>query len=373
MSRSAACIAGLVAALTLTGTAFAQNTNSSKPAAKPGTPSKTAPAQKPKPAEPALPPQIAARVGSQNISRDDVLTLFAMFNGQPILDQAIQQVLIEQEAKKLGVMLTEDELQKAIREAKDSIVQQEMMRGTPMTYDEIAAREGFSPDLLRWSVRLQLLRRKAFSKAMESKLPDRNKQVKLAHILIATIDLPTSPNEVPKQLTPEERKQREEEAQKKAETLYTDLKAGKIAWEDAVKESDDPGSKTRKGELDFYGPGVLDPAFEKAGFAIEKPGDFVGPVKSQFGWHIIKLIQKGKDLPEADKKAYRQQQLEQMMANPQVLQSWVASLRETNSVTINKKMNLLPPGVKVAKPAVPATPAKTSASAPAKKPTGKKQ
>jgi foldase protein PrsA len=362
MTLSQVRLAGFFAALSLTvsltvsstGAVFAQNSASQKPI--PAKPPTTKPAPKP---EPQLPPNVMAKVGSQTITRDDLIALFAMFNGQPILDQAIQASLIEQEAKRLGVSVSDTELKEGIKETQDRVVQQQMMSGTPMTYAEIAAREGFSAELLRWSVRLQILRRKAFSKSMESKVPNRDTQVKLAHILLATMPLPTNPTEQPKPLTPEERKIKEESAKKKIDELYADLKAGKITWEDAVKQSEDPSSAINKGELDFYGKGVLDPNFEQAGFALEKPGDIVGPVKSQFGWHIIKLIQKGSDLPAADKEAYKKQQLEMLMSNPQAVQAWVNGLRDSKTVTINRKAQIVPT-TPMTKPNAKPTPKKTS-------------
>lgn len=59
----------------------------------------------------------------------------------------------------------------------------------------------------------------------------------------------------------------------------------------AGQYSDDPGSKAKKGELGFFAQGQMVPEFEKAAF--EAPvGKIVGPVKSPFGYHIIKVTEK---------------------------------------------------------------------------------
>ncbi|MBK8742481.1 MAG: peptidylprolyl isomerase [Betaproteobacteria bacterium] len=71
------------------------------------------------------------------------------------------------------------------------------------------------------------------------------------------------------------------------------LRARIIAGEsfDAIAESssDDPSARQNKGSLGFFGPGMMDPAFEAAAFAMKRPGEIGEPVKSQFGYHLIRL------------------------------------------------------------------------------------
>ncbi len=64
----------------------------------------------------------------------------------------------------------------------------------------------------------------------------------------------------------------------------------------AKKHSTDPGSKVKGGDLGYFGRGQMVPPFEKAAF--ETPvGEVALPVKSQFGWHIIKVVDKRKQEP----------------------------------------------------------------------------
>ena len=56
----------------------------------------------------------------------------------------------------------------------------------------------------------------------------------------------------------------------------------------ARKYSDDPGSKDKGGELGWFGRGQMVKVFEDAVFGA-KPGQIVGPIESQFGYHIIKV------------------------------------------------------------------------------------
>jgi len=84
----------------------------------------------------------------------------------------------------------------------------------------------------------------------------------------------------------------------------------------ARERSEDLGSKAQGGDLGFFGQRVMDPAFDKTVFEM-KPGELSEPVRSRFGYHIIRLEEikagstKGFDEARADvEKAYRREQAE---------------------------------------------------------------
>ena len=78
-------------------------------------------------------------------------------------------------------------------------------------------------------------------------------------------------------------------AKAKAEALLAQLKAAPDSFAElAKKNSDDPGSAEKGGDLDFFGRGAMVKPFEDAVMAL-KPGQTSGVVETDFGYHIIKL------------------------------------------------------------------------------------
>lgn len=106
-------------------------------------------------------------------------------------------------------------------------------------------------------------------------------QVKARHILIAFKGSPAA-QKGKKELT-------EAEAKAKAELLRNEIIAGKSKFEDvAKKESDDTESGKNGGDLGSFARGQMVPEFEQAAFAA-KVGDITPVVKTQFGYHVIKV------------------------------------------------------------------------------------
>ncbi|MCF1426950.1 MAG: SurA N-terminal domain-containing protein [Shewanella sp.] len=90
----------------------------------------------------------------------------------------------------------------------------------------------------------------------------------------------------------------------KAEALHKELENGADFAMLAKENSNDQFSADKGGQLDWYEKGVMQPEFDKALFAIPKKGGISPVVKSDFGYHIIKLkdIEPGQTAAFADVK-----------------------------------------------------------------------
>ena len=106
------------------------------------------------------------------------------------------------------------------------------------------------------------------------KLPE---TVRASHILIA----------LPENAKPEEIAAQEKKAKEIAEKAKKGDNFAKLAKEN----SEDPGSKENGGDLDFFSRDRMVPEFADAAFKMNK-GDISDPVKTQFGYHIIKVTDK---------------------------------------------------------------------------------
>jgi peptidyl-prolyl cis-trans isomerase D len=80
----------------------------------------------------------------------------------------------------------------------------------------------------------------------------------------------------------------EDAARKKIEALAGRARKGEDFAKLAQENSDDTGTRSKGGELGFFGPGLMAKPFEEAAFAL-KPGEISAPVRTRFGWHLIQV------------------------------------------------------------------------------------
>lgn len=132
-----------------------------------------------------------------------------------------------------------------------------------------------------------------------------------------------------------------EKAKAKAEELLAQVKKNPESFaEVAKKNSQDPGSAAQGGDLDFFARGAMTKAFEDAVFGIKAKGEIVGPVESEFGYHVIRLT---------DLKVPKQRSFEEMRPTleaelrKQQAQKKYAEAAETFSNTVYEQSDSLKP------------------------------
>lgn len=82
----------------------------------------------------------------------------------------------------------------------------------------------------------------------------------------------------------------EDRAKRKIADIYVELLKETNSWEETVSTfSEDLGTRESGGLLPYFGVGSIVPEFEQAAFALQEIGEISNPVKTPFGYHIIRL------------------------------------------------------------------------------------
>ena len=88
------------------------------------------------------------------------------------------------------------------------------------------------------------------------------------------------------------------DSEDKAKEVVEKINKGDDFAKLAVEYSSDPGSKADGGKLGYFSKGQMVKEFEDAAFALKK-GEVSQPVKSKFGWHVIKIEDRRTKQPPA--------------------------------------------------------------------------
>jgi peptidyl-prolyl cis-trans isomerase C len=215
--------------------------------------------------------------------------------GSPQFEAAVQQImptLVDVEiakayAEEHGITVSESEVNEEIERIKDQIVQQAQAQGMNVgreeAFQQALEQAGITEEQLRTQIREQL--------------PVQKVQARVASDVQASQGEVERFYEENKELqftTPEQRCARHilfnKDQREKAEEVKGQLQNGADFAELAKEYSQDPGSAENGGDLGCVGKGETVPSFEKAIFNANE-GEIVGPVESEFGYHVIEVTE----------------------------------------------------------------------------------
>ncbi len=202
-----------------------------------------------------------------------------------VLEKLIEEKLIDQEVKKSGIKVLSKEIEAALEEVRrrNAATQEDLEKAlaadglTLETYKKQIEKSLQRRRLINWSVKVETKVGEKEIRDFYQKNRDRyrpNESYRPSHILFV----------IPKGATPEEIR----EIRKKCQAVLEKIKGEGDFGEMALLYSEDASNKDR-GDLGYFKKGELVPAFEREALRL-KIGEVSGIVRTESGFHIIKLL-----------------------------------------------------------------------------------
>jgi peptidyl-prolyl cis-trans isomerase SurA len=118
--------------------------------------------------------------------------------------------------------------------------------------------------------------------------------------------------------------------------IYNKLVAG-ASFKDLAREySDHKESAAKGGELNWFGAGEIISDFAEAAFAIKDTGKYTKPVRTIYGWHIIKLLNRKAPGTLEESRSYLESKINQSYLNSISKKSFVDNLRKKYNFRVNQ-------------------------------------
>ncbi|MFQ3543776.1 peptidylprolyl isomerase [Halobacillus rhizosphaerae] len=248
--------------------------------------------------------KVVVETSGGNVTKDEFYQELKDKSGDEVLQKLVMEKVLSDKYD-----VSDKAVNKELKSLKDQYGDQ---------FPTVLQQSGFSSeDEFKKTIRLSLLQEKAASedidipeKEMKAYYEKMKTQVQASHILVAD----------------------KETAQK----VEKELKNGKDFGTLADKYSTDDASAKKGGKLGYFGPGEMAPEFEEAAYNLDV-GEISDPVKTQFGYHIIKVTdkKKNKDVKPYDKaKSDIKRTLVSQKVDQQQLQSKITKMMQNADIKV---------------------------------------
>lgn len=250
-----------------------------------------------------------------------------------ILSGLILREIALQMARTMRITVDDSEIERRLQAVKDGFPSEEAFRNA-LQEDRISEnelRDQLASDLVITQVR-DVVGRDAEASPLEvERFYELNRsqydeQVRVAHIVVCgNFDEENRSCEV----NPAD--------QQRATDIASRARDGEDFGALAREFSVDAFSRERDGELDFISRGDVVPALEEAAFGLFQPGDIAEPVQTEFGFHVVKLLEVGR--PFEDARAEIAQSLANQRANA-AFEEWMIDAVKQAQIKVNPKLGV---------------------------------
>lgn len=117
--------------------------------------------------------------------------------------------------------------------------------------------------------------------------------------------------------------------------IYKMLQSGASFSGLAIKYSDHQESAPKGGELDWFGTGDIVSDFSEAAFAIPDTGKYTKPVRTLYGWHIIKLLEKKSPGTFEESRSFLESKISQSYLNSVSRKAFIEKLKKDYKFQLN--------------------------------------
>jgi peptidyl-prolyl cis-trans isomerase C len=258
--------------------------------------------------------------------------LLHKFKGR-LIDRLIDQRLIDDAIEDSSVEVSDKEVDDKLEQVRSQFDQAAKQQGRgkrPQSLEQVASQYGIGQDELRDSIRRSIAIEKLLVDKKDVEMPtdkeirkfydnnqkqfSRPEQVRVRHILV--------------RVQPDAKEKAWKKAEKKIGKIRKKATKDSTKFAKLAKDKSDGPSAKKGGDVGFIGRKQFDKNFTDAAFGLEK-GKISKPVKTKYGYHIIKLVDRreAETVPFEKVKDRLAKQLKNQRVHKQ-LQSYVKELRK---------------------------------------------
>lgn len=248
------------------------------------------------------------------------------------LDALIGEKLMEEQIQELGLGVTDAELEAAMAD-----VRRQNNAADDAAFERLLASEGFTLAAYKDFLRKQMGRMKLVQMRVSPKVKVSEEDLRAAYTQYSKLesgDSEVHARHILVQVDPNAPADKVEAARKKAEALAAEARKPGVDFVALAKAKSEGPSAADGGDLGFFKRGVMVPAFERVAFSLNQ-GEVSEPVRTQFGWHILKVEEKrAVDVAPFEQVKGELEAKLKMQKTEKYVEQYVQELRQKASVEV---------------------------------------
>ncbi len=248
------------------------------------------------------------------------------------LDALIGEKLMEEQIQELGLGVTDAELEAAMAD-----VRRQNNAADDAAFERLLASEGFTLAAYKDFLRKQMGRMKLVQMRVSPKVKVSEEDLRAAYTQYSKMesgDSEVHARHILVQVDPNAPADKVEAARKKAEALAAEARKPGVDFVALAKAKSEGPSAADGGDLGFFKRGVMVPAFERVAFSLNE-GEVSEPVRTQFGWHILKVEEKrAVDVAPFEQVKGELEAKLKMQKTEKYVEQYVQELRQKASVEV---------------------------------------